>query len=201
MENSFSRLILKPSCQEVGVRQQHVDNVRGCWPKRAALRLERGLTPSLSQGPPPLTCNITLGKTRRQVAHTTTFSLANLVNGHDSIVEPFLQPVRKVLRSVWDRKCVLVWHSGNQMWGMVTTVNYNPYSLNSCILAAHVVLVSYSHKCVSGVLVGFQCSKKQKGFFWFEPQHATSATNHKYFGDIKNTETGLNRQASPTEKK
>lgn len=152
--------------REVGFRQQHVDNVRGCWPTRAALRLERGLTPSLSQGPPPLTCNITLGKTQaRQVAHTTTFSLANFLNGHDSIVEPFLQPVRKVLRSVWDRKCVLVWHYGNQMWGMVTMVIYNPYSLNSCILAAHVALVSYSHKCVSGVLVVFQCSKKQKGIF------------------------------------
>lgn len=44
-------------------------------------------------------------------------------------------------------------------------VIYNPYSLNSCILAAHVALVSYSHKCVSGVLVVFQCSKKQKGIF------------------------------------
>lgn len=79
----------------------------------------------------------------------------------------------------------LVRHYGNQMWGMVTMVIFNPYSLNSCILAAHVALVAYTHKCVSGVSVVFECSKKQKGrFFDLNLQHATSATNPKYFGDM-----------------
>lgn len=130
LQSPHSESIVSIIRREVGVMQQHVDNVVcGCRPRRAALRLQRGLTLSLSTGPPPLTCNITLGKTRRQVAHTTAFLLANFLNGHDSIVEAFLQPVRKVLRSVRDRKCVLVCHHDNQMWGMVTMVIYNPYSL------------------------------------------------------------------------